>query len=138
MRAALAGAALLLSACTQPQPADTQLSSILPVQPVDPVVQPVTFADLRGQSVMVLDRTEPDFAVGRIASYLRECKTAAGERVTFDPHGLRLIGPDGVPLLILMVAQRGPVTGIALDGPDFSPLYQEELAQAVEGRSSCA
>ena len=133
IRAALLIAGLTLSACAQPKPV-----SVLPIQPVDPVVTPVEFKDLRGQSVMVLDRTDPQFAVQRITTYLRECKTAAGERVLFDPSGLRLVDPSGTPRLSLMVAQRGPVTGIALDGPDFTPIYQEELAQAIEGRSSCA
>jgi len=87
---------------------------------------------------MVLDRTDPQFAVGRIKTYLRQCKTANGERLEFDPNGLRLVDASGNPRLSLMIAQRGPVTGVALDGPDFTPIYQEELAQAIEGRSTCA
>ena len=126
-------AGLALSACAQPQPV-----SVLPFQPIDPIVTPVTFQDLRGQSVMVLDRTEPDFAVRRITTYLRECKTAAGERIVFEPNGLRLVDAANTPRLNVMIAQRGPVTGVALDGADFTPAYQEELAQAIEGRSTCA
>ena len=133
IRSALIGAALTLSACAQPQPV-----SVLPIQPVDPVVTPVEFSELRGQSVMVLDRTDPQFAVDRIKTYLRQCKTGGGERLEFEPNGLRLVDPNGTPRLSVMVAQRGPVTGVALDGPDFTPIYQEELAQAVEGRSTCA
>ncbi len=134
MRFALIGAGLVLSACAQPQPP----APVLPIEPVDPVVTPLQFSDLRGQSVMVLDRTEPDFAIHRITTYLRECKTGAGERVAFDENGLRLVDATNTPRLIVMVAQRGPVTGVSLDGPDFTPVYQEELAQAVQGRSTCA
>lgn len=133
IRFALVGAGLALSACAKPQSV-----SVLPIKPVDPVVTPVTFDALRGQSVMVLDRTDPQFAVQRVTTYLRQCKTNAGERVVFDPNGLRLLDSSGAPRLALMVAKRGPVTGIALDGPDFTPSYQEELAQAIEGRSTCA
>lgn len=133
IRSALIGAALVLSACAQPQPV-----SVLPIQPVDPVVTPVEFSELRGQSVMVLDRTDPQVAVNRIKTYLRQCKTGGGERLEFEPNGLRLVDANGAPRLSLIVAQRGPVTGVALDGPDFTPIYQEELAQAVEGRSTCA
>ena len=109
----------------------------MPFQPIDPIITPVEFKDLRGQSVMVLDRTEPDFAVSRITTYLRECKTGGGERIVFEPNGLRLVDTANTSRLSMMVAQRGPVTGVALDGADFSPAYQEELAQAIEGRSSC-
>ena len=133
IRAALLIASIGLSACAQPGPV-----SVLPIQPIDPVVTPVEFKDLRGQSVMVLDRTDPQFAVRRIATYLRECKTGQGKRVVFDPNGLRLVDSANAPRLQAMFAQRGPVTGVALDGPDFTPGYQEELAQAIEGRSSCA
>jgi len=133
IRFALLLSAVALSACAQPQPV-----SVLPFQPIDPIVTPVEFQDLRGQSVMVLDRTEPEFAVQRITTYLRECKTGAGERIVFGPNGLRLVDALGAPRLNLMVAQRGPVTGVALDGPDFTPAVQEELAQAIEGRSTCA
>ena len=133
IRAALLIVGLTLSACAQPAPV-----SVLPIQPVDPVVTPVAFSELRGQSVMVLDRTDPQFAVQRITTYLRQCKTANGERVLFDPNGLRLVDASGAPRLSLIVAERGPVTGVALDGPDFTPIYQEELAQAIEGRSTCA
>ncbi len=134
MRFALIGAGLMLSACAQSQPP----APILPVEPIDPIVTPLQFSDLRGQSVMVLDRTDPDFAIRRITTYLRECKTGAGERVAFDQNGLRLVDTANTPRLIVMVAQRGPVTGVSLDGPDFTPIYQEELAQAVQGRSTCA
>lgn len=133
IRLALVASGVLLSACAQPQPV-----SVLPIQPVDPIVTPVEFKDLRGQSVMVLDRTDPQDAVRRITTYLRECKTGAGEQIVFAPNGLRLVDVSNSPRLNLMVAQRGPVTGVALDGPDFTPIYQEELAQAVEGRSTCA
>jgi len=133
IRIGLVAGALMLSACAQPAPVQ-----VLPVQPVDPVVTPVEFSALRGKSVMVLDRTEPQTAVRRITTYLRQCKSAGGARVVFDPNGLRLVDPGGASRLTLMVARRGPVTGVALDGPDFTPLYQEELAQAVEGRSDCA
>lgn len=133
MRFALVIAGLALSACAQSQPA-----SVLPFQPIDPIVTPVEFDELRGQSVMVLDRTEPDFAVRRITTYLRECKTGAGERIVFEANGMRLVDAANAPRLNVMVAQRGPVTGVALDGPEYSPAYQEELAQAIEGRSTCA
>jgi len=124
---------LALSACAQPQPV-----SVLPIQPVDPVITPVAFPDLRGQSVMVLDRTDPNFAVRQITTYLRECKSSAGERIVFTENGLQLVDTANTPRLTLIIAQRGPVTGVALDGPDFTPIYQEELAQAVQGRSTCA
>jgi len=133
IRLALVASGVLVSACAQPQPV-----SVLPIQPVDPIVTPVEFKDLRGQSVMVLDRTDPQVAVRRITTYLRACKTGAGERIIFEPNGLQLVDTSNAPRLNLMVAQRGPVTGVALDGPDFTPVYQEELAQAVEGRSTCA
>jgi hypothetical protein len=132
IRAALLAAGLLLSACAQPQPV-----AVLPVQPIDPVITPVDFKDLRGQSVMVLDRQEPDFVVQRMTTYLRQCKTGPGERLSFRPHSVSLLGANNAPRLSLMIAQRGPVTGVALDGPDFNPEVQEELVQAVEGRSTC-
>lgn len=132
MRVALIIAGLVLSACAQPQAV-----SVLPVKPIDPVITPVDFKDLRGQSVMVLDRTEPDFVVQRMTTYLRQCKAAPGERLSFQPHSVSLLGANNSPRLSLMIAQRGPVTGVALDGPDFTPAVQEELAQAVEGRSTC-
>jgi len=133
LKPALLIVGLILSACAQPEPV-----SVLPIKPVDPVVTPVEFSELRGQSVMVLDRTDHQFAVQRISTYLRQCKSGAGERVLFDPNGLRLVDATGTPRLSVMIAQRGPVTGVALDGPDFTPIYQEELAQAIEGRSTCA
>lgn len=133
IRAALLLAGVGLSACASPQPV-----SVLPIQPVDPIVKPVAFNELRGTNVMVLDRTDPQVAVRRITTYLRQCKTLNGERVVFAPNGLSLVDQGNTPRLSLMVAQRGPVTGVALDGPDLTPIYQEELAQAVEGRSSCA
>jgi len=133
IRFALLAAGLMVSACAQPQPA-----AVLPIEPIDPIVTPVSFAELRGQSVMVLDRTDPNFAVQQITTYLRACKSGTGERIVFNDNGLQLVDTSDAPRLILMIAQRGPVTGIALDGPDFTPIYQEELAQAVQGRSTCA
>jgi len=125
LKPALLVAGLTLSACAQPEPV-----SVLPIQPVDPVVTPVEFSELRGP--------DPQFAVQRISTYLRQCRSGAGERVLFDPNGLRLVDATGTPRLSVMIAHRGPVTGVALDGPDFTPIYQEELAQAIEGRSTCA
>lgn len=133
IRAALVSGGLLVSACAQQQPV-----SVLPIQPVDPVVTPVAFSDLRGQSVMVLDRREPEFVTRRIVAYLRACKTGQGEQVVFSPNGFELVDSGGASRLSAMVARRGPVTGVALGGRDFTPGYQEELAQAVEGRSGCA
>jgi len=128
----------------QPVPAFAQPSPLSqpiiapPVPPSNLAVTPVEFSQLRGQSVMVLDRTDPQFAVQRITTYLRQCKTGAGERIVFEPNGLRLVDTSGLARLTVMIAQRGPVTGVALGGPDYTPFYQEELAQAIEGRSTCA
>ena len=126
-----------VSAFAQPSPVPQPV--VVPqLPPSNLAVTPVEFSELRGQSVMVLDRTDPQFAVQRITTYLRECKTGAGERIVFEPNGLRLVDVSGTTRFTLMIAQRGPVTGVALGGPDYTPIYQEELAQAIEGRSTCA
>jgi len=128
-----------VSAFAQPSPVPVPQPVVVPqLPPSNLAVTPVEFSELRGQSVMVLDRTDPQFAVQRITTYLRECKTGAGERIVFEPNGLRLVDVSGTTRLTLMIAQRGPVTGVALGGPDYTPIYQEELAQAIEGRSTCA
>jgi len=118
----------------QPVGAPPRLLDVLPIRPIAPGTPPTTFNAVPQH----LDRTDPQFAVQRITTYLRQCKTGAGERIVFEPNGLRLVDTSGLARLTVMIAQRGPVTGVALGGPDYTPFYQEELAQAIEGRSTCA
>jgi|GEM_PF-4786248 len=135
MRAGIALlACIALSACAT---ARLEPVTATPAQPGPPAITPVTLADLRGSTeVLIFPDIDVPTTVARVEEYVARC-LAADRRVS-EPNGLSIYRAGAEPYLGVTVATISRSSALGIRGSGVTPDLKEALAATVQGRPRCA